>query len=150
MKALVAPLPRMLSDSGWLMTDMRHHSESERAGAGLRTVGAPLIRPVPYKPHSLPRPNHRYGMLPPIQPIPFIHLPVRTLNGDNNHFHQRSPAAQLHGMPQWERGHVFTVCVRRGRHVQTPRWHSGGFVFQAAEQPEVQSELLSVVLIRAR
>lgn len=72
-KALVAPLPRMLSDSGRLMTDMRHHSESERAGAGLRTVGAPLIRPVPYKPQSLPRPNHRYGVLPPIQPI---HLPI--------------------------------------------------------------------------
>lgn len=41
MEALVARLPRMLSDSGRLMTGSRGHSESERAGATLQT-GAPL------------------------------------------------------------------------------------------------------------
>lgn len=40
-EALVARLPRMLSDSGRLMTGIRLHSESERAGATLHT-GAPL------------------------------------------------------------------------------------------------------------
>lgn len=30
------------------------------------------------------------------------------------------------------------------------QWHSSGFVFQTARQSEVQSEVLSVVLIRAR
>lgn len=41
MEASVAWLPRMLSDSGWVMTGSRGHSESERAGATLET-GAPL------------------------------------------------------------------------------------------------------------
>lgn len=40
-EALVAQLPRMLSDSGRLMTGSRGRSESERAGAALQT-GAPL------------------------------------------------------------------------------------------------------------
>lgn len=40
-EAPVARLPRMLSDSGRLMTGSRGHSESERAGATLQT-GAPL------------------------------------------------------------------------------------------------------------
>lgn len=46
MEALVARLPRMLSDSGRLMTGSRGRSESERAGATLRTGAPPLIRPV--------------------------------------------------------------------------------------------------------
>lgn len=41
MEALVARLPRMLSDSGRLMTGSRGHSESERAGATLQ-AGSPL------------------------------------------------------------------------------------------------------------
>lgn len=37
----MAQVPRMLSDSGRLMTGSHSHSESERAGATLQT-GAPL------------------------------------------------------------------------------------------------------------
>lgn len=40
-EALVARIPRMLSDSGRLMTGIRRHGESERAGAALQTT-APL------------------------------------------------------------------------------------------------------------
>jgi len=51
MEALVAWLPRMLSDSGRLMTGSRGHSESQKAGETLQT-GAPLsldqaARPAP-------------------------------------------------------------------------------------------------------
>lgn len=57
-EALVALLPRMHSDSGWLMTGSHGHSESERAGAALHTGAPPLIRGV-----------HRGRMAPPRPPL---------------------------------------------------------------------------------
>lgn len=72
-EALVAQLPRMLSDSGWLMTGSHGHSESERAGAALRTRAPPLIRPVHTAHMDLPHPAAMAGGCCCLPSHPSIH-----------------------------------------------------------------------------
>lgn len=71
-EALVARLPRMLSDSGRLMTDSRGHSESERAGAALQ-AGAPLSLGQSTQ-AAQPAPPAATGVPPP---VPSIHSSTR-------------------------------------------------------------------------
>lgn len=101
----VAPLPRMLSDSGRVMTGIRCHSESERAGATLQTEGTPFIsskqatQPAP--------PGRRFGVLPLVPTHPFICASIPML--DTYEYQQWSSISQCHsGVMCSIKGHAHT------------------------------------------
>lgn len=112
-EALVARLPRMLSDSGRLMTGRAVATvkvrERERASAQGRPLS--LGRTKPNGPHSPPR--------PPIHPT--IHLSVRP-------FIPVFGAKQQHG----DRLKGVVVSVKRSRCAQTEQTHSSSSVFHTS------------------
>lgn len=189
MEALVARLPRMLSDSGRLMTGSRGRSESERAGATLRT-GAPLslgqstqaAQPAPpaakggaasHPIHLSIHPSmHGAGLFSPQPSQCLISLintkvnrrwkaPESWLHTAGSKVKQAPRAGLVHAALRdatigagscFECVHVCdrTCMCKHEESRAAQHWHSGGSVFQTTRQSEVQSEVLSVVLIRAR
>lgn len=146
-EALVAQIPRMLSDSGHLMTGIRRHGESERAVAALQTsVPLSLGQSKQTVWPGLPCPQ------PPIQSIhPSIHWSQCLINTKTTKkiIIKISPNIKnLNGSRSCFE--CVCACVWQNIHVQTQQWHSSGFVFHTARQSEAQSGAVSVVLIRAR